>query len=130
LSEEFIEYHLNEFNSLRQGCCMVPEYDAHFMEFLRYVAHLSTEKLKVNKFVMAQNISIHVKVRILMPQMLHNAFQKARISKEELIIRGQGRTPARSMKKGDAWCATTSGSTRTLSRYRDTSRGFTFTGYL
>jgi hypothetical protein len=32
LSEEFIEHQLNEFNSLRQGGRMVPEYEARFME--------------------------------------------------------------------------------------------------
>jgi hypothetical protein len=32
---------------------MVPEYEARFMELLRYAPHLNTEKLKVNKFVLA-----------------------------------------------------------------------------
>jgi hypothetical protein len=30
LSEEFVEHHLNEFDALRQGNHMVPEYEAHF----------------------------------------------------------------------------------------------------
>jgi hypothetical protein len=30
LSEEFIERQLNEFDTLRQGSHMVPEYEAHF----------------------------------------------------------------------------------------------------
>jgi hypothetical protein len=34
LSKEFIEHQLNEFNTLRQGSHMVPEYEAHFMELL------------------------------------------------------------------------------------------------
>jgi hypothetical protein len=51
LSEEFIEHQLNEFNALRQGGRTVPEYEAHFMELLRYAPHLNTEKLKVNRFV-------------------------------------------------------------------------------
>ena len=34
LSEKFIERQLNEFNTLRQGGHMVPEYEAHFMELL------------------------------------------------------------------------------------------------
>ena len=46
LSEEFIERHLNEFNALRQGGRTVPEYEARFMELLRYAPHLNTEKLK------------------------------------------------------------------------------------
>jgi hypothetical protein len=65
------------------------------MELLRYVPHLNTEKLKVNKFVFGLNVSIQVKVRILMPQMLHDAVPKALIAKEVLTSRGQGRTPAR-----------------------------------
>jgi hypothetical protein len=50
LSEEFIERQLNEFNALRQGGRTVPEYEARFMELLRYALHLNTEKLKVNRF--------------------------------------------------------------------------------
>jgi hypothetical protein len=53
LSKEFIEHQLNEFNALRQGSRMVPEYEARFMELLRYAPHLNTEKLKVNKFCLA-----------------------------------------------------------------------------
>jgi hypothetical protein len=68
LSEEFIERQLNEFNALRQGGRTVPEYEAHFMEFLRYAPHLNTEKLKVNRFLFGLNVSIRAKVRILMPQ--------------------------------------------------------------
>jgi hypothetical protein len=51
LSEEFIEHQLNEFNALRHGGHMVPQYEAIFMELLRYAPHLNTENLKVNKFV-------------------------------------------------------------------------------
>jgi hypothetical protein len=67
LSEEFIECQLNEFNALRQGIHTVPEYEAHFMEFLQYDPHLNTKKLKVNRFLFGLNVSIHVKVRIFMP---------------------------------------------------------------
>jgi hypothetical protein len=95
LSEEFIEHQLNEFNTLRQGGRMVPEYEAHFMELLRYAPHLNTEKLKVNKFMFGLNVSIRAKVRILMPQTLHDVVQKALIAEEELISGGQRRTPAR-----------------------------------
>ena len=52
---------------------MVPEYEARFMELLWYTLHLNTEKLMV---------------RILMPQALHDAIQKALIAEEELISRG------------------------------------------
>jgi hypothetical protein len=58
------------------------------MELLRYAPHMSTEKLKVNKFVMALNVSIHAKVRILMPHMLHDVVQKALIAEEEMISGG------------------------------------------
>jgi hypothetical protein len=95
LLEEFIERQLNEFNVLRQGGHMVPEYEAHFMELLRYALHLNTEKLKVNRFVFGLNGGLRAKVRILMPQTLHDVIQKALIVEEELISGGKTRTPAR-----------------------------------
>jgi hypothetical protein len=95
LSDEFIEHQLNEFNALRQGSHTVPEYEARYMELLRYAPHLNTEKLKVNKFVFGLNFNIHAKVRILMPQTLHDAVQKALIVEEEMNSGGQGRTPSR-----------------------------------
>jgi hypothetical protein len=70
--DEFIEHQLNDFNALRQGSRTVPKYEARFMELLRYAPHLNIEKLKVNKFVFDLNFNIHVKVRILMPQTLHD----------------------------------------------------------
>jgi hypothetical protein len=62
---------------------------------LRYAPHLNTEKLKVNKFVLGLNVSIRAKVRILMPEILHELIQKAIIVEEELISGVQSRTPAR-----------------------------------
>jgi hypothetical protein len=59
---------------------MVPEYEAHFMELLWYALHLNTKKLKVNRFVFVLNENIHAKVRILMPQTLHEDIQKALIA--------------------------------------------------
>jgi hypothetical protein len=102
LSEEFIERQLNEFNALRQGGRTVPEYEARFMELLRYAPHLNTEKLKVNRFVFGLNGSLRAKVRILMPQTLHDAVQKALIAEEELISGGQTRTPSRPAGQGSA----------------------------
>jgi hypothetical protein len=95
LSKEFIERQLNEFNALRQGGRTVPEYEARFMELLRYAPHLNTEKLKVNRFVLGLNGSLRAKVRILMPQTLHDVVQSVLIAEEELISGGQTRTPAR-----------------------------------
>jgi hypothetical protein len=66
LPEEFIELQLNELNTLRQGFRMVPEYEARFMELLRYSPNMNTEKLTVNKFVFNLNFNICVKVRILL----------------------------------------------------------------
>jgi hypothetical protein len=102
LSEEFIERQLNEFNALRQGGRTVPEYEARFMELLRYAPHLNTEKLKVNRFVLGLNNSLRAKVRILMPQTLHDVVQKALIVEEELISGGQTRTPARPAGQGSS----------------------------
>jgi hypothetical protein len=61
------------------------------MELLWYAPHLNTKKLKFKKFVFDLNSNIQVKVRILMPQMLHDAVQKALIAKEDLTSRDQGR---------------------------------------
>jgi hypothetical protein len=47
------------------------------VEFLRYALHLNTEKLRVNKFVFGLKFNIHAKVRILMPQTLHDAVHKS-----------------------------------------------------
>jgi hypothetical protein len=95
LSREFIERHLNKFNALRQGDHMVPEYEARFMELLRYAPHLNTEKLKVKRFVFGFNGSIRANVRILMPQTLHDVVQKSLIAEEKLISGDQSRTPGR-----------------------------------
>ena len=65
---------------------MVPVYRAHFMEFLWYALHLNTEKIKVNEFIFGLNFNIRAKVRILMPQTLHDVVQKALIVEEELFI--------------------------------------------
>jgi hypothetical protein len=73
----------------------MPEYEARFMELLRYTPHLNREKLKVNKFMFGLKFNICVKVRIIMPQMLHDVVQKALIYEEELNNGGQGRTPSR-----------------------------------
>ena len=73
----------------------MPEYKARFMELLQYALHLNTEKLKVNRFMFGLNGSLHAKVRILMPQTLHDAVQKALIAEEELISGGRTWTSAR-----------------------------------
>jgi hypothetical protein len=63
----------------------VPEYEARFMESLRYAPHINMEKLKFNRFMFGLNGNICAKVRIMMPQTLHDVVQKALIAKEELI---------------------------------------------
>ena len=66
----------------------MPEYEAYFMELLWYAPHLNTIKLKVNRFVFSLNGGLCAKVRILMPQTLHDTIQKALIAEEELISGG------------------------------------------
>ena len=126
LSEEFIERQLNEFNTLRQGGRTVPEYEARFMELLRYAPDLNTEKLKVNRFVFGLNNNLRAKVRILMPQTLHDAVQKALIAEEELISRGQARTPARPAGQGSSGRTQHQTPVRHTPRYRGIQRGSTF----
>ena len=62
------------------------------MELLRYASHLNTEKINVNRFVFDLKGIIRAKVRIIMPQTLHDVIQKALIAEEELISGGQSRT--------------------------------------
>jgi hypothetical protein len=96
----------------------VPEYEARFMELLRYAPHLNTEKLKVNRFVFGLNSSLRAKVRILMPQTLHDAVQKALIAEEELISGGQTKTPARPAGQGSSGTPQQQTPTRFTSGYR------------
>jgi hypothetical protein len=73
---------------LQKGSHTMPEYEAHFIKLLWYAPHLNTKKLKVNMFVFGLNVTIHAKVRILMPQTLHDVLKKALIEEEELISGG------------------------------------------
>ena len=106
---------------------MVPEYEARFMELLRYAPHLNTEKLKVNRFVFGLNNSLHAKVRILMPQTLHDAVQKALIAEEELISGGQTRTPARPTGQSSSGASRHQIPTRHTPGHHSFQRGSTFT---
>jgi hypothetical protein len=65
------------------------------MEMLWYDLNLNTKKLNFNRFVFGLNDNIRAKLRILMPQNLHDSVQKALIEEEELISEGQTRTPVR-----------------------------------
>jgi hypothetical protein len=105
----------------------VPEYEARFMELLWYALHLNTEKLKVNRFVFGPNNNLRVKVRILMPQNLHEVFQKALIPEEELISGGQTKTPARLAGQGSSRMPQHQTPARHTSGYRGFQRGSTFT---
>ena len=106
---------------------MVPEYEACFMELLRYAPHLNTEKLKVNRFMFGLNDSLRAKVRILMPQTLHDAVQKALIAEEELISGGQTRTPTRPAGQGSSSMSQQQTPTRCTTGYHGFQRGSTFT---
>jgi hypothetical protein len=126
LSEEFIEHQVNEFNVLRQGGRMVTEYEARFMELLRYAPHLNTKKLKVNRFVFSLNDSLCVKVRILMPQTLHDVVQNTLIAEEELMSGGQTRTPARPVGQSSAGMPQHQTSVRHTLGHHGFQRGSTF----
>jgi hypothetical protein len=93
--DEFIERQLNEFNALQQGSNMISEYETRYMELLRYDPQLNREKLKVKRFVFELNFHICGKVRILMPQMLYNALQKALLAEEDMNNGDHGKTPYR-----------------------------------
>jgi hypothetical protein len=106
---------------------MVPEYEDHFMELLRYAPHLNTEKLKVNKFVFGLNNNLHANVRILMPQTLHDVIQKDLIAEEELISGGQTRTPARPVGQVSSGAQQHQTLARHTLGYHGFQRGSTFT---
>jgi hypothetical protein len=97
------------------------------MELLRYAPHLNTKKLKVNRFVFGLNDSLRAKVRILMPQTLHDAVQKALIAEEELTSGGQTRTPVRPAGQGSSSTPQHQTPARHTPRYRGFERGSTFT---
>jgi hypothetical protein len=97
------------------------------MELLQYALHLNTEKLKVNRFVFGLNESLHEKVRILMPQTLHDVIQKALIVEEELISGGQTRTPTRPAGHASSGAQQHQTPTRLTLGYRGFQMGSTFT---
>jgi hypothetical protein len=97
------------------------------MELLQYAPHLNTEKLKVNRFVFDLNDSLRAKVRILMPQTLHDVVQKALIVEEELISEGQTRTPARPTGQVSSGAQQHQTPAKHMSGYRVLQRGSTFT---
>jgi hypothetical protein len=96
------------------------------MEFLKYAPHLNTKKLKVNKFLFGLNYNIHAKVRILMPQNLHDAVHKYFIAEEELNSAGQGRTPSRKTGQMQLRASQQHASVRQTSGHCDTPRGPVF----
>jgi hypothetical protein len=95
------------------------------MDLLWYALHLNTKKLKVNKFVFILNGSVRVKVRILMPQTLHDVVQKALIE-EEIMSRGQTRTPTRPVGQVSSGAQHHQIPTRHMSGYRGFHRGSSF----
>jgi hypothetical protein len=104
----------------------MPEYEARFMELLRYAPHLNTEKLKVNRFMFGLNGSLRAKVRILMSQTLQDAIQKALIAEEELINGGLTRTPARPAGQGSFGTSKHQTPARHTSGHCGFQRGSTF----
>jgi hypothetical protein len=89
--------------------------------------HINTEKLKVNRFMFGLNGSIHARVRILMPQTLHDVIQKALITEEELISGGQTRTSARPAGQVSSRCKQHQTPARHMPGYHGFQRGSTFT---
>ena len=104
----------------------MPEYEARFMELLRYAQYLNTEKLKVNRFVFGLNNSLRAKVRILMPQTLHDVIENALIAEEEIMSGGQSRTPVRPVGQVPFVKQQHQTLARHMSGYRGFQRGSTF----
>jgi hypothetical protein len=96
------------------------------MELLWYAPHMHKEKLKVNKFVFDLNFNIHVTVRILIPQTLHDAVHKTLKYEEELTNKVHDRTPAGPTRQTKSSAQQHQKPARHTSGYQDTSRGSTF----
>jgi hypothetical protein len=77
--------------------------------------------------VFGLNDNIRANVRILMPQTLHDAIQKALIAEEELISGGQTRTLARLAGQVSSGAQQHQTPTRHMSGYHGFQRGSTFT---
>jgi hypothetical protein len=105
---------------------MVPKYEAHFMEFLWYAPHLNTEKIKFKRLFFGLNVIIREKVRIVMPQTLHDAIQKALIVEEELINGGQRKNPVRPARQVSSGAQQHQTPARHTPRYHGFHRGSTF----
>jgi hypothetical protein len=105
----------------------VPEYEAHFMELLWYAPHLNMRNLRSTGSCLALTDSLRAKVRILMPQTLHDVVQKALIAEEELISGGQTRTPARPAGQVSSGTQQHQTPVRHTPGYRGFQRGSTFT---
>jgi hypothetical protein len=86
------------------------------MKLLRYALHLNTEKLEVKRFMFGLNGDIHAKVRILMPQTLHDIVQKALIAEEAIVSQGKSRTTVRPTIHSLGYCGFQRGSTFTKPR--------------
>jgi hypothetical protein len=92
------------------------------MELLWYAPHLNTKKLKVNKFFYGLNFNIRERVRILMPQTLHEAVQKDIIAEEEINSSGQNR-PLRPTRSVAPRTTPQQSVNRPTTMHRDTPRG-------
>jgi hypothetical protein len=77
--------------------------------------------------VFGLNVNIRAKVRILMPQTLHDVVQKALIAEEELISGGQSRTPARPVGQVSSGVQQHQTPARHSPGYHGFQRGSTFT---
>jgi hypothetical protein len=73
------------------------------------------------------NVNIRTKVRILVPQTLHDAIHKAVIEEEEIINGGHSRTLGRLAGQASSGVQQHQTPSRHATRYRGTPRGSNFT---
>jgi hypothetical protein len=88
---------------------------------------LTLKNLRSTGSCLALMADLHAKVRILMPQTLHDVIQKALIAEEELISGGQTRTPVRPVGQVSSGTQQHQTPARHTLGYRGFQRGSTFT---
>jgi hypothetical protein len=88
---------------------------------------LTLRKLRSTGSCSALMDNIRAKVRILMPQTLHDVIQKALIAEEEIISGGQTRTPVRPTGQVSSGAQQHQTPARHTSGYHGFQRGSTFT---
>ena len=78
LSAYYREQQVGSFHALVQGNMTVEEYEARFMELVKYVPYLDSNDRQVERFVYGLNYKIRAAVRMWKPSLVAMAVEYAR----------------------------------------------------